>query len=66
MLEFMKNDRRSKKIDPYKHVRRQISRPGWAIKPNTTYRRSKNKKVVEEELEEWQDDLDKLGVDIIV
>ena len=52
------------KRDPYEKVRRDNPPPDYPIKPKTKYNRGDNKRVVDDELEEWEEELKELGVEI--
>jgi hypothetical protein len=61
--EFVKpNNKKSKKSDPYKHIRRDPSKPGFVIVSEKDYKRSRKSRIIESEVQEWQDEISNLGV----
>lgn len=54
---------KEKKSDPYSNIRRDVPmKPGKTIISEKEYKRSKEKFEIEQELEEWRDEIATLGV----
>jgi hypothetical protein len=63
--EFVKpNNKKSKKSDPYKHIRRDSSKPGFVIVSEKDYNRSRERQEIYREVLQWQDEILTMGVEI--
>ncbi len=56
---------KEKKSDPYSDIRRDVPmKPGKTILSDKEYRRSKKRFEIEQEIEEWKDEIATMGVEI--